>query len=145
MEYTFIPHNWKEYIFHRGISWNFQSILGSGLIPGGKENDKARQAVFFTPLDPFGDNPDEEKPHDDYTVPQKVHCNSYWKHNQGAVFWINFSNAQVPGLQFWQTKSFAIITHDIVTGDCIHRVISQKEIEYYPRSSQHRGQHPRLR
>ena len=38
---------------------------------------------------------------------------------------INFSNAQVQGLQFWQTKSFAIITHDIVTGDCIHRVISQ--------------------
>ena len=73
MEYTFIPHNWKEYIFHGGSSWNSQSNLVSGLIPGGKENDKARQAVFFTLLDPFGNNPDEEKPHDDYTVPQEVH------------------------------------------------------------------------
>ena len=57
MNYTFIPHKWKEYIFHRGISWNFQSILVSGIIPGGKENDKARRAFFFTPLNPFGDDP----------------------------------------------------------------------------------------
>ena len=31
----------------------FQSILGSGIIPGGKEEDKVRQAVFLTPLNPF--------------------------------------------------------------------------------------------
>ena len=36
-----------------------------------------------------------------------------------------FSRAQDQGLQFWQTKSVAIITHDIVPGDCIPRVISQ--------------------
>ena len=80
----------KEYVFHRGCSWNVQSILGSGLIPGGKESDKARQAVFFTPLNPFGENPDEEEPHDDYTVPQKVHYHSHWKRNQDAVYWIFF-------------------------------------------------------
>ena len=28
-------------------------------------------------------------------------------------------------MQFWQTKSFAIITHATVPGDCIYRVISQ--------------------
>ena len=27
--------NWKKYVCHRGLSWNFQSILGNGLIPGG--------------------------------------------------------------------------------------------------------------
>ena len=43
--------------FHRGILWTCQSNLGSGMIPGGKENDKARQAVFFTPLNPFGKRP----------------------------------------------------------------------------------------
>ena len=26
MEYTLIPHNYKKYIFHRGISWNSQSF-----------------------------------------------------------------------------------------------------------------------
>ena len=35
------------------------------------------------------------------------------------------SRAKDQGLQLWQTKSFAIITHATVTGDCIDRVISQ--------------------
>ena len=44
----FTPYTWKEHVFHRGLSWNYQSILGKGFIPGGKEKDKARQAVFLT-------------------------------------------------------------------------------------------------
>ena len=135
MEDTLIPHNRKEYIFHRGISWNSQSSLGSGIIPGGKENDKARQAVFFTPLKPFGIDPDEVKPHHNYTVPQEVHCQTYWKHNQDAVFWIKLSRAQDQGLQFGQTKSSAIITFATVSGDCIDRVISQNGDAVGTRSS----------
>ena len=93
MGYTSIPYNWKEHMFSQKL-WSVQSILGSGLIPGGKESDKARQAVFFTPLNPFGANPDEEEPHDDYAVHQKVHYHSHWKRNQDAVYWIKFSKAQ---------------------------------------------------
>ena len=37
MGYVKIPPNWKRYIFHKGLSWNFQSILGKELIPGGEE------------------------------------------------------------------------------------------------------------
>ena len=48
----------------------FSIYFGSGR---GKENDKARHVVFFTPLNPFCDDPDEETLHDDHTVPQKVH------------------------------------------------------------------------
>ena len=124
--YTSIPYDWKEYIFHRGCSWDMSSILGSGLIPGGKENDKARQAVFFTPLNLFGEIPDEEQHHEKYKIPQKVHCHSCWKHNQDAVYWIKLSRAQDQGLQFSQTKSLAIITHNPVPGDCIYRVVSKK-------------------
>ena len=91
MGHTSIPYNWKEYIFHRGCSSSVQSILGSGLILGGKESDKARQAVFVTPLNPFGENADEEEPYDDYTVPQKVHhhrsgCRLLDKIVQGTKF-----------------------------------------------------------
>ena len=46
--------------YHRGISWNFQSLMGSGLIPGGIENDRARQSVFCTALNPFGQDTEEE-------------------------------------------------------------------------------------
>ena len=66
MNHTPIPNKWKGYIHHSGISWNFQSILGSGIIPGGKENDKAEQAVFFAPLYPLGNTPDEEDLHFDF-------------------------------------------------------------------------------
>ena len=108
---TPIPYNWKEYMYHRGSSSVFQSILESGVIPGGKEEDKARQAVFLTQLNPSGKDPEEEKPHFDYTVPQKVPDETRWKRNQNAVFWVRLRKAQDQGLQFWQTKSFAIMTY----------------------------------
>ena len=82
-------------------------------------------AVFFTPLNPFGNDPDEEKPHGDHTVPQKVHYQTYWKHDQDAENWIKLSRAQDQGLQFWQTKSFALVTNATVPGDCIFQVMSQ--------------------
>ena len=47
MNYTLFLYNWKEHIYHGGISWNFQCILESGLSPGGKENDRARQSSLF--------------------------------------------------------------------------------------------------
>ena len=68
---VFIPRVWKRDILHRGFLWNYQSILGYELIQVGKEKDKDRPAVFLTPTNPFGNDPEEE-PHNDYTVPQKV-------------------------------------------------------------------------
>ena len=85
MDYVFIQYNWKKYVFHKGLSWNFQSISEHGLIPGGKEKDKARQAVFLTPTTPLWSDRDEEEPHDDYTIPQKVPYVTRWKHDQNAV------------------------------------------------------------
>ena len=125
MGYVFIPRNWKRYINHRGRSWNSQSILGKGLIPGGKEKDKARRAVFLTPTNPFGDDPEEERPHDDFTVPQKAPHVTKWKYDQNAVCWVRLSKAQDQGLEFWQTKSFAIMTYATIPGDCMDRVASQ--------------------
>ena len=39
---------------------------------------------------------------------------------------LKLSKVQDLGLQTWQTKSFAIITHNPVSGDCIFRVFSEK-------------------
>ena len=58
---------------------------------------------------------------------KKVHNHSHWKRNQDATYWVKRSRAQDQGLQFWQTKSHAIIVHSPVPADCIHRVISQNE------------------
>ena len=64
MAYIRIPNTWTEYIFHTCCSFSIQSILENGLIPGGKKSDKGRQSIFFTPLNPFGGDSDEEEPCD---------------------------------------------------------------------------------
>ena len=122
VEYALIPYNRKDKIFHEGSSWDSR-ILGSGLIPGGKVNDEARQAVFFTSLNPFGNNPDEERPHGDHTVLQKYITKLTGNTIKMQCIGIKLSRAQDQGLPVWQTESFAIITHDIVPGGDIHRVI----------------------
>ena len=88
------------HIFHKGLSWNVQSILGKGLTPVGKEKDEARQAVFLTPTNPFGDDLEEEEPHDDFTVPQNAFYVTKWKDKQNAVYWVRLSKAQDQGLEF---------------------------------------------
>ena len=85
MDYALIFHKWKKYVFHRELSWNFQSILGHGLFLGGEEKDKARQAVFPTPTNLFGNDLEEEAPHDDCTIPQKASYVTKWKGNQDAA------------------------------------------------------------
>ena len=59
MGHVAIPCNWKEFVFHRGCSFNINSILETGLIAGGRESKEGRQTIFFTHLNPFGENPDE--------------------------------------------------------------------------------------
>ena len=77
-----------------------RSILNSGLIAEGRESKQGRQTIFFTPLNPFGPNPDEER-NSAATSPsrEKAQCESKWKTNQGAVYWINLARAQGKGLR----------------------------------------------
>ena len=100
-------------------------ILKSGLIAGGRESNEGRQTIFFTPLHPLGDNPDEEEPRDDLSKTRKVHCYSKWINTRDAVYWINLARAQDKGPQFWQTRSHAVNENSSVPADCIHKVISQ--------------------
>ena len=103
MAHILIPYDLKEYLFHRGRSFSIQSIQETGLIPGGKESKGGRQTIFFTPLNPLGD---------DYTIHRKVHHHSNWKRNHDAVNWVKLSRAQDRGLQFfWKTSSHTIIIH----------------------------------
>ena len=66
-----IPLGWTEYLFHVGCSRTMHSIFQAGLIAGGKDAKEGQQTVFFTALDPTGDEIDEE--YEDLTKPRKVH------------------------------------------------------------------------
>ena len=54
---------------------------------------------------------------------EKVHCHSYWRNDQNAVYWVELSRAQDLRLQFGETKSNAIIVHQPVPYPCIDRVV----------------------
>ena len=72
-----------------------------------KDTKEGRETAFFTPLDPFGDEAEEE--YDDLSKPRKVHYKNKWKVSQVAVYWVNVGKAHDKGLQFWQKRSHAII------------------------------------
>ena len=69
---------------------------------GGEKAEKEDRPFSSRPLNPFGDNPDEEKLDDDLSKPRKVNYHSKWKTTQDAVFWVNLARAQDKGLRFWQ-------------------------------------------
>ena len=60
MGHDAIPSKWKEFLFHRGCSFSVKSVLDAGIVAGGKESKEGRQTVFFTPLDPWCNETDEE-------------------------------------------------------------------------------------
>ena len=62
-----IPFNWKEFVFHRGCSFN----LETGLIKGGKGTKEGRHTIFFTLFNAFGENSDEEEHSDDISLDQE--------------------------------------------------------------------------
>ena len=46
MGHVAIPFKWKEFLFHRGCSFNLKSISDAGLMASGKESKEGRQTVF---------------------------------------------------------------------------------------------------
>ena len=55
---------------------------------GRKRDRHSSTSSLFRAFEFCGNDPDEEKPHNDFSVPQKVHFKAHWKHNQDAVYWI---------------------------------------------------------
>ena len=114
---TSILYVWKVFLSQR-LFVKRSIYLGEWIDSGGKENDKARQAVLFTLLNLFGEHPGEEKPHDKYKTPQKLHNHNCWKRKQDAVCWIQLSRA--PDEITCNRRA-----HSCARVHCIHRVVSE--------------------
>ena len=56
-----IPNNFFDYIYHFGCAVNLHSITNSGLIAGGQNSSRDRQAVFFTAVNPMHKNHQDPK------------------------------------------------------------------------------------
>ena len=93
---------------------------------GRKERKEGKQAIFFTPLDPFNSDADEAEPITDIKKPRKVQYQIHWRLEQDAVYWNQLSIAQDAGLEFWQTGSNATITHQSVPNECVVKGCQRK-------------------
>ena len=104
-----LPSDFAEHIYLVGSSHDTHSIIQSGLIPGGKDVEKRRHAVFFTAV--FIDDYQER----DYDVTKlRIAVYKYnWTIHQNTVCWCKLRVAQSKGLQFYHTRSRLIISYKI--------------------------------
>ena len=97
--------------------------LGKGLVAGCSKARDGRQTVFFSTLNPLGQDDEEEEYHDRLDVARKFDYCSKWRYDQDVVFCITLKEAQDLGLEFWQTKSNAVIVYQTLPKQCIFRVV----------------------
>ena len=90
MDHVAIPIEWKEFLFQRGYSINTNLTYGTHRY--GKESKEGRQTVFFTPLDPWRDETEEEFDSDLFKS-RTVHYQSKLKYSQDVVYWIHVDKA----------------------------------------------------
>ena len=109
------------YIYHVGSNFNISSILSSGLILGG-QNLSRRQSVFFLLVDPR-DEKHRDPENIDYSMPRHArYVQNTWKRHQDTVFWIDIDLGIIKeGLNFYQTRSNAIILQGVLPPSCIVR------------------------
>ena len=79
MGYVKIPYDWKEFLFQVVCFYNMSPTPDKGLTAGGNEKKGGRYTIFFTPLNPFGENPDKRARGESLTVSRKLHCRNSWK------------------------------------------------------------------
>ena len=109
-----IPHKWKEFVFHRGWSFNLTSILNAGvIIAGGREGRETRHTAFFTPLNLWCTEEEEE-----YcrraggTAMRRTQCVAppLFSGNTISLFTIFFF--KVTSHSFWMAILFVRIVHE---------------------------------
>ena len=97
-----IPSNFFQYIYHVGCAINLHSIINSGLMD---KNYKDPDTIDLN-----------EPRHAQY-------MHKAWKRHHNAVFWVDINLAITKGLKFYQTRSNAIIPHEILPASCIPKVV----------------------
>ena len=114
--------------YHAGCAVNLQSIINSGLIPGG-QNLSNRRTVFFLPVDPM-DKEHKDPDTIDLEAPRHAqYMHKAWKKHQNTVYWVDVQFAQQKGFKFHQTRSNAIILHDTLPAYCIPKVVRMETEE----------------
>ena len=117
-----IPDNFFEYVHHIGCAVKLHSITNSELIPGGQNLSK-RQTVFFTSVDPMDKEHKDPETIDLGASRLARYLQTVWNKHQDTVYRVDIQLAQRKGLNFYQTRSNAIILYDTLPAYCIPKAI----------------------
>ena len=113
----------------------FRSIVNHGLIPG-VSLKTGRQAVFFTVVNPMDSQDGLGETLCDLSQGRSAPYKNTWKHFQDTIFWCNLKLAQQRRLQFYQTRSNAVILYDTLLAEFIEKAICMKtKDQLYQRES----------
>ena len=107
-----VQEGFTEYIYRVGNASELYSVIRNGLIPGETRLKRGRHAVLFTTVNPMEDEnglggdsmPLDEA--EDRSIPELG--NAF----KNTVLWCNLKLAQESALQFYQTRSHAIVLYN---------------------------------
>ena len=116
-----LPKRFTEYLYDVGDANELNSIERNGLIPGRKSFKKGRQALFFTVTNPMEDDNGVGETPCDLTKPRMAPYKNTWTRLQYTVCWCNLKLAQGKGLQFYQTRSHAVVLYNTLPAACFEK------------------------
>ena len=130
-----LPEGFTEFFYHVGKGKELRS-LNHGLIPGGVSLKTGRHAVFFAVVNPMDNQDGFGETLCDLSKAIIAPYKNTWKHFQDTVFWCNLKLAQQRGLQFYQTRSNAVLFYDTLPAEFIEKAICTKtKDQLYQRES----------
>ena len=100
--------------------------MNHGLIPGGVRLKTGRHAVFFTVVNPMDNQDGLGETLCDLSQERIAPYKNTWKYFRNTYFWCKLKLAQQRGLQFYQTKSNAVILYDTLLAEFIENAICMK-------------------
>ena len=109
--------------FRVGNGKESRSIVRNGPVPRGFSTKTARQAVFFTVVDPMDDEQGLRETFCDLSKQESRFIKNTWKPLQDTVHWCNLMLAQEGGLQYYQTRSHAVIPYDTLLAEFIEKAM----------------------
>ena len=85
--------------------------------------------MFFTVVSPMDDDHGMEEILCDLTKSRIAPYKNVWEPLQNTVYWCNLKLAQQRGLQFYRTRSHAIVLYNTVPAVCIEKAVCMKTKE----------------
>ena len=131
-----LPKDFTKYVYHVGNGKELRSIVRNGLVPGGFSTETGRHAIFFTVVNPMDDEQGLRETFCDLSKARIVPYKNTLKPPQDTVYWCNLLLAQEGGLQFYQTRSNAVVLYDTLPAEFTEKAICMKTKEQlYQRES----------